>query len=348
MSFDPFKIDLPVTEIVEQVRQQLAQQNTLIVNAPPGAGKSTLLPLVLLDQPWLQGKKIIMLEPRRLAAKTIATRMASLLGDAVGETVGYRIRFENRISNKTKIEVVTEGILTRMLHHDNALEDVGIVIFDEFHERSLHADVAMALCREAQQVLRPDLRIMIMSATLNMPQLTALLKAPVAESKGKQYPVDIIYTNDADETLLPELTARTVMKAVKENEGDVLVFLPGEGEIRKCEELLKDQLFEFSIHPLYGQLPQQEQYAAIMPNKNGKRKIVLATSIAETSLTIEGIRIVVDSGFGRSSRFDSKSGLSRLETLRISKDSADQRAGRAGRLSSGVCYRMWTMATHER
>ena len=348
MSFDPFKIDLPVTEIISFVREQLANENTLIVNAPPGAGKSTLLPLALMDEEWLKGKKIIMLEPRRLAARTIAARMSSLIEDEIGKTIGYRVRFDNRVSAKTKIEVVTEGILTRMLHSDNALEDVGLVIFDEFHERSLHADLALALCREAQQVLRPDLRIMIMSATLNMPQLKAILKAPVAVSEGKQYPVEIIYNGDADETLLPELTARTVMKAVNENEGDVLVFLPGEGEIKKCEELLRASLPGFSIHPLYGQLPQQEQFAAIMPNKFGKRKIVLATSIAETSLTIEGIRIVIDSGFGRSSKFDTRSGLSKLETLRISKDSADQRAGRAGRLSSGVCYRMWTKATHER
>lgn len=348
MSFDPFKIDLPVTEIISYVREQLAKENTLIVNAPPGAGKSTLLPLALLDEEWLEGKKIIMLEPRRLAARTIAARMSALMEDEIGKTIGYRVRFDNRVSSKTEIEVVTEGILTRMLHSDNALEEVGLVIFDEFHERSLHADLALALCREAQQVLRPDLRIMIMSATLNMPQLTSLLKAPVAFSEGKQHPVEIIYNGDADETLLPDLTARTVMQAVKENEGDVLVFLPGEGEIKKCEEFLCSALPEFSIHPLYGQLPHNEQLLAIMPNKFGKRKIVLATSIAETSLTIEGIKIVVDSGFGRSSKFDTRSGLSRLETLRISKDSADQRAGRAGRLSNGFCYRMWTKATHQR
>lgn len=348
MPFNPFSIQLPVTEIIEEVRTQLSSGNTLIVNAPPGAGKSTLLPLALFEENWLEGKKIIMLEPRRLAAKTIASRMASLLNEEVGQTIGYRIRFESKISSQTKIEVVTEGILTRMLHHDNALENIALVIFDEFHERNLHADLALALCREAQQVLRPDLRIMIMSATLNMPQLKALLNAPVIESEGRQYPVDVIYAGDADETLLPELTARIVYKAVQEHEGDALVFLPGEAEIKKCAELLETQLQNFCIHPLYGMLPQHEQFLAIVPNKFGKRKIVLATSIAETSLTIEGVRIVVDSGFGRSSKFDIRSGLSRLETNRISKDAADQRAGRAGRLSSGVCYRMWTLATHQR
>jgi ATP-dependent helicase HrpB len=348
LSFNPYATGLPVTDIISQVKASLNQQNTLIVNAPPGAGKSTVLPLTLLDELWLAGKKILMLEPRRLAAKTIAYRMSDLWGDTVGATIGYRIRFENRITDATRIEVVTEGILTRMIHSDNELKDVGLVIFDEFHERSIHADVAMALCREAQQVLRPDLRIMIMSATLNMPQLTALLNAPVAVSEGKQYPVEVLYTGGNDERLLPEMTARTVIKATREHDGDALVFLPGEGEIRKCAEILKHELRDFAIHPLYGVLPQNEQYKAIVPNKNGKRKIVLATSIAETSLTIEGVKIVVDTGFGRISRFDPKSGLSRLETVQISKDSADQRAGRAGRLSAGVCYRMWTKATHER
>ncbi len=348
MSFNPYSYQLPVADIINEVKQHLSENNTLIVNAPPGAGKSTLLPLTLLDEAWLKGKKIIMLEPRRLAARSIATRMAELWGDNVGDTIGYRIRFENRISDKTRIEVVTEGILTRMLHSDNALEHVGLVIFDEFHERSLFADVAMALCREAQQILRPDLRMMIMSATLDMPQLTALLKCPVAISEGKQYPVEVKYVGDQDPFLLPETTAHTIVKAVKENPGDVLVFLPGEGEIKKCAELLKGRLTDFAIHPLYGQLPQKEQIAAIMPNRNGKRKVVLATSIAETSLTIEGIKIVIDTGFARVSRFDPKSGLSRLETVSITKDSANQRAGRAGRLSAGVCYRMWTKATHER
>jgi ATP-dependent helicase HrpB len=360
MPFNYSTTQLPVAEIVPEVQQKLKEHSTVIIGAPPGAGKSTLLPLTLFEEAFLNGKKIIMLEPRRLAARSIAMRMAELLNEEVGQTVGYRIRFENRTSNNTRIEVVTEGILTRMLQSDNALEQFGLVIFDEFHERNLQADLALALCREAQQVLRPDLRIMIMSATLNIPQLQTLLNAPVIESKGRQYPVEIIHTQDADEFLLPELVAQTIARAMKEHEGDVLAFLPGEGEIRKCEEILKAQFIHtdqstvtersrsHSIHPLYGMLPHNEQYAAIMPNKFGKRKIVLATSIAETSLTIEGIKIVVDSGFGRRSRFDAASGLSRLETLRISKDAADQRAGRAGRLSAGVCYSMWSKATQER
>ena len=349
MNFNPFDIDLPITEIIAEVREKLSNENTLIVNAPAGAGKSTILPLALLGELAFEGKKILMLEPRRLAARTIAVRMSDLLGEEVGETVGYRIRFDNKVSDLTKIEVLTEGILTRMIHKDSSLEGVGIVIFDEFHERSIHADVALALCREAQQILRPDLRIMIMSATLDIPQLTEILKAPEASCQGKQYPVKIKYSGLQDEWMLAELTAQTVKKAVKENkEGDTLVFLPGQGEIKKCEELLRKELHGFSIHPLYGQLPQGKQYAAIFPNKHGKRKIVLATSIAETSLTIEGIKIVVDCGFGRTSKFDPKSGLSRLETIQITKDSADQRTGRAGRLSPGVCYRMWSKATQDR
>lgn len=349
MNFNPFDIDLPIKDIIEDVRQKLADENTIIVHAPAGAGKSTILPLALFDQPTIQDKKIIMLEPRRLAARTIASRMSDLLGESVGQTVGYRIRFDTKISENTKIEVVTEGILTRMIHSDNALEGVGLVIFDEFHERSIHADVALALCREGQHILRPDLRIMIMSATLDMPLLTELLQAQTATSKGRQYPVDVKYTGQQDEWMIPELTAQTVLKAVKENkEGDTLVFLPGQGEIKKCEEILRKSLKGFMIHPLYGQLPQGKQFAAIFPNQEGKRKIVLATNIAETSLTIEGVKIVVDCGFERTSKFDPKSGLSRLETVQITKDSADQRAGRAGRLSPGVCYRMWSLATHER
>ncbi|TQM52151.1 ATP-dependent helicase HrpB [Arcticibacter tournemirensis] len=347
-NFDPYKTGLPVTEIIPSVSSSLATNNTLIISAPPGAGKSTVLPLALLQEPWLKDKKMIILEPRRLAAGTIANRMASLLGEQPGQTVGYRIRFENKTSFQTRIEVVTEGILTRMLHSDNALEDIGLVIFDEFHERSIHADIALALCRETQQVLRPDMRIVVMSATLDIPRLAGLLEAPVVESKGSMYPVDVIYTGEQDLQQLPEVCARTVVRAIAEREGDVLVFLPGQGEIRKCEALLKRQLRDIGIHPLYGQLSFAEQNAAIMPDPSGKRKVVLATSIAETSLTIEGIKIVVDSGLGRSQAFDPKSGLSGLKTSQISVDSADQRSGRAGRLSPGTCYRMWSLATQER
>jgi ATP-dependent helicase HrpB len=346
--FDYQSIDLPVKEVIPEIQKGLTDSSTLIVKAPPGAGKSTLVPLALLNDVWLKEQKIIMLEPRRLAAKTIANRMADLLGEKVGETVGYRIRFENRVSNNTKLEVVTEGILTRMIHQDNGLEGVGLVVFDEFHERSIHADVAMALCREAQEVLRPDLRILVMSATLDMPELSKMLNAEVVESKGRQYPVEIKYTGDSDSYMLPELAARVIKNALAEQKGDVLVFLPGQGEIKKCEGILKHSLSDVMIHPLYGQLPPKQQMAAIMPNREGKRKVVLATNIAETSLTIEGIKIVIDSGFERVAKFNPNSGLSRLETVQISKDSADQRAGRAGRLSEGTCYRMWTTATQSR
>ncbi|WP_421764370.1 ATP-dependent helicase HrpB [Ekhidna sp.] len=348
MPFDPKSVDLPIVEILDEVKSHLQQDNTLIVHAPPGAGKSTLLPIALFEEAWLKGQKIIMLEPRRLAARSIAMRLSELLGEQVGETIGYRIRFETRVSDATRIEVVTEGILTRMLHGDNTLEGVGLVIFDEFHERSIHADVALALCRESQQILRPDLKIMVMSATLNMPQLTQSLKASVVESKGRQYPVDIEYVGDQDQFMIPEMTANTVVKASKMHEGDILVFMPGQGEITKCAGILKSKLKGFQIHPLYGQLPYNKQKAAILPDKEGRRKVVLATNIAETSLTIEGIKVVVDTGFGRTMKWDPKSGLSRLETVQISKDSADQRAGRAGRLSPGVCYRMWSKTTDSR
>jgi ATP-dependent helicase HrpB len=347
LKFNYTNIDLPVISLLPELKERLLSENTLLVNASPGAGKSTIIPLTLLEESWLGNQKIIMLEPRRIAARTIAERMASLLGEEVGETVGYRIRFDNRVSETTQIEVVTEGILTRMLHSDNALEGVGMVIFDEFHERSIFADVALALSRESQQVLRPDLRLVIMSATLNLPQLSELLQCNVVECEGRQFPVDIEYTGESDVFMIAELTAHTVRKALKETCGDILVFLPGEGEIRKCEKLLSANYADYQLHPLYGQLPQNKQRAAILPDTNGKRKVILATSIAETSLTIEGVKVVVDCGFGRTLRFDPRSGLSRLETIQISKDSADQRAGRAGRLEPGKCYRMWSKATHE-
>jgi ATP-dependent helicase HrpB len=339
--------ELPVQEIVSQVIAHFKQNTSLIVKAPPGAGKSTLLPLTFLNEPWLEGKKIIVLEPRRLAAKTIATRMSQLLSEQAGETIGYRIRFETKISEKTRIEVVTEGILTRMLQSDNNLTDVALVIFDEFHERSIHADVALALCREAQLTKRNDLRLLIMSATMDLPELSSKLKAKIIESEGKQYPVVVHYTGETDLLLLPELTARVVKKASKANKGDILVFLPGQSEILGCKELLEDKLPNTVIHTLYGQLPFAQQQAALFPDREGKRKVVLATSIAETSLTIEGVTTIVDSGFGKRSRFDPESGLSRLETVNISIDAADQRAGRAGRLSPGVCYRMWSEKQHE-
>lgn len=289
------------------------------------------------------------MEPRRLAARTIATRMASLIGEKVGDTVGYRIRFDNKVGPSTRIEVVTEGVLTRMLHNDNGLEQAGLIIFDEFHERSLHADLALALCREAQEILRPDLRILIMSATLDLPGLNEMLKAPVLESSGRQHPIDIRFaSSDADTLLLPEFVARQCVLALKETKGDILAFLPGEAEIKKTAELLGQNTDESVVYPLYSQLSLQEQQRAITPDRSGRRKIVLATSIAETSLTIEGVSVVVDSGFGRTSKFDPRSGLTKLETIRISKDSAGQRAGRAGRLGPGVCYRLWTKATHER
>ncbi len=346
MSFDPYSLDLPITEVIAEIQDKLKNNNTLILNAPPGAGKSTLLPLALYQEDWLKNQKIIMLEPRRLAAKTIAQRLASLLGEKVGETIGYRIRFDTKVSENTKLEVVTEGILTRMLQSDNELEGVGMVIFDEYHERSIHADLAMALSRETQNVLRPDLRILIMSATLNTPELVALLDAPFIRSEGRQYPIDLIYSNLSDERMMSETTAQVVLKALKEKEGDVLVFLPGQREIANCAAIVRQQTKNIAVHELYGKLPFSKQQAAINPSKNGQRKVVIATAIAETSLTIKGVSIVVDSGFGRMAKFDSKTGLSGLVTVQISKDSADQRAGRAGRLAPGTCYRMWSKGKH--
>jgi len=349
LQFNYQSIDLPVKDVIPDIRHALNKDNSLILKAPPGAGKSTLLPLAIMNEGWLGNKKILMLEPRRLAAKTIANRMSDLLGEKVGESVGYRIRFESKISENTKIEVLTEGILTRMIQDDNALEGVGLVIFDEFHERSIHADVAMALCRETQGVLRSDLRILVMSATLDMPELSKMLKATIVESLGRQFPVDVNYVGDSDERLLPELASRTIKMVLdKHDSGDVLVFLPGQGEIRKCEQILSGSLKGVMVHPLYGQLPPGQQFAAIMPNKEGRRKVVLATNIAETSLTIEGVKIVIDSGFERRAKYNAGTGLSRLETVQISKDSADQRAGRAGRLAPGFCYRMWTLTTQSR
>lgn len=349
MEFDYCSFDLPIKEVIPEIKEELSKSNTLIVKAPPGAGKSTLLPLVFLSEKWLNGKKILVLEPRRLAAKSIAVRLADLLEEKLGETVGYRIRFESKIGPNTKIEVLTEGILTRILQQDNSLENVGMIIFDEFHERSIHADLALALSRESQQVLRPDLRLLVMSATLDTPELSNALNSKLIQSEGRQYPVEIKYAGEADEKLLPELCARLIKQVIDEHpKGDLLVFLPGQGEIKKCEQILKRNINGVLIRPLYGQLPFKEQKAAIFPDKNGVRKVVLATNIAETSLTIEGISIVIDSGFERKALFNPNSGLTRLETQRISKDSADQRAGRAGRLNAGTCYRLWTLGVQSK
>ncbi|MBN3582049.1 ATP-dependent helicase HrpB [Algoriphagus aestuarii] len=341
-NFEYNSFDLPVAEIISEVKQHLSGSNSLIIQAPPGAGKSTLLPLALLDEPWLQGKKILMLEPRRLATKSIAQRMADMSATKIGDLVGYRIRFESVVSKNTQLEVITEGILTRMMHSDNALENVGMVIFDEFHERNLHSEVALALCREVQEVLRPDLRILLMSATIDTPTLSELLGAQVIQSSGRQYPVEVAHLQEVDEYAIGEDTARQIIPLTKKHPGDFLVFLPGQGDIKNAEAILRKALPNDLILPLYGQLSPAAQNRAIMPDPSGKRKIVLSTDIAETSLTIEGIKVVVDSGFAKSSKFDPRTGLSRLVLHRISKDSADQRSGRAGRLTAGHSYRLWT------
>ena len=337
---------LPAYGLAGALQQALREHARLIVTAPPGAGKSTVLPLLLLDQ--LPGK-ILMLEPRRLAARQIAERMAWLLGEPVGKTVGYRIRFENKVSAETRIEVLTEGILTRKLIADPSLDGVGAVIFDEFHERSLASDEALALTRQAQTLFREDLRIILMSATIDTRGLSAALDAPVLESEGKMFPVEIIHTpTEADPSTVAELVAHTVRQAHAAHEGDILAFLPGEAEIRRTAELLEGALGNTRLCPLFGMLSNQEQKAAIAPSAPGERKVVLATPIAETSLTIEGVRIVVDGGFCKKMVVDTRSGLSRLETVRISLDMATQRSGRAGRVAPGICYRLWSVATEAR
>ncbi len=338
----------PIFEIIPEIKKSLVAHNTVILQAPPGAGKSTILPLELLNEPWLQGKKIVMLEPRRLAARAVADRMSSLLDEQTGTTAGYRVRFDNKISKHTRIEVLTEGILTRLLQQDNTLEGIGLVIFDEFHERSLHADLALALCRETQQILREDLRILIMSATLDGEKLSSLLgNAPVLTSAGRQYPIELRYTASDSESPIHLQMSKAIRKAITAHEGDILAFLPGAGEIQRTMELLEQELSGISIHPLFGDLSMQKQQDAILPHPQGKRKVVLATSIAETSLTIEGIKIVIDCGYCRSPRFDPKTGLTRLDTVRVTQDMAAQRAGRAGRTSPGICYRLWNEASNQ-
>lgn len=338
---------LPIDDVVPALRDALSSHAAAVLIAPPGAGKTTRVPLALLDEPWLAGGRIIMLEPRRLAARAAAEHMARLLGERVGETVGYRVRMDTRVGPRTRIEVVTEGVLTRMLQSDPALEGVGLVIFDEFHERSLHSDLGLALTLESRAVLREDLRVLVMSATLEGEAVAAVLGgAPIVRSEGRMFPVETRYRARPVEGPIEAAVTLTVIDALERETGDVLVFLPGAAEIRRVEERLADAGLGPDIHvrPLYGALPPDAQDRAIAPAPPGERKVVLATSIAETSLTIEGVRVVVDAGLMRVPRFSPQTGMTRLETVPVTRASAEQRRGRAGRLGPGVCYRLWTEA----
>jgi ATP-dependent helicase HrpB len=315
-----------------------------VLQAPPGAGKTTLVPLALRDEPWVAGQRIVMLEPRRLAARAAAHRMAFLLGESVGETVGYRVRMDSRVGPRTRIEVVTEGILTRVLQDDATLDGVACVIFDEFHERSVHADVGLALTLETQRLVRPDLRVLVMSATLDTAPVARLLgDAPVITSEGRLFPVETRYTPPRPDVPLPVAVARVVRAALEECEGDLLVFLPGAREIAAVERLLAEAALpgHVFVAPLFGAMPLDAQDRAIAPAPPGERKIVLSTSIAETSLPIEGTRVVIDSGVSRVPRFSPRTGMTHLETTRVTRAAADQRRGRAGRVAPGTCYRLW-------
>jgi ATP-dependent helicase HrpB len=339
---------LPINEALPALAQALAERRSVLLQAPPGAGKSTLVPLFLLGSPWLGGQNILMLEPRRIAARAVAGRMAHLLGEAVGRSVGFRTRLETRVSRETRIEVVTEGILTRMLQDDSSLAGVGCVIFDEFHERSLNADLGLALGLESQRNLREDLRLIVMSATLDLKPIAGLLgDAPIIEAGGRSFEVSTVYVARRPEIHLETQMAQVVRTALREQEGDILCFLPGAAEIRRVERALDESGLDrnVGIFPLYGELEGAAQDAALSPAPAGQRKIVLATSIAETSLTIEGIRTVVDSGLRRHAEFDPTTGMSRLVTHKVSQAAADQRRGRAGRLSTGHCYRLWSEGT---
>ncbi len=338
-------MSLPIEEALPALRAAFARNDAVVLQAPPGAGKTTLVPLALLEEPWLAGRTILMLEPRRLAARAAAARMSRLRNETIGETVGYRIRFDAKVSKATRIEVLTEGILARRLQSDPGLEGVGLVIFDEFHERHLHADLALALTLDSRRHLRPDLKVLVMSATLDGAAVSKLLNdALIVTSEGRSHPVGLRYLPRDPDGPSPQAVADAVLGALKENEGDVLAFLPGAWEIRRTQELLETSLQgSTDLFPLYGDLPWEAQDRALQPGT--RRKVVLATPIAETSLTIEGVRVVVDSGYARVPQFDPKSGLSRLVTQRISAASAAQRAGRAGRLAPGACYRLWTETT---
>lgn len=329
-----------------RLQDALEASSRLVITASPGAGKSTLLPLFMLDS--VEGK-ILMLEPRRLAARQIAFRMASLIGELPGKTAGYRIRHESAVGKSTRIEILTEGILTRMLLDDPTLEGVGAVIFDEFHERSIHSEEALALTRQIQSALRDDLKIILMSATMDTEELCGRFDAPLLEGEGKNFPVEIRYADtDTTEGSIVDDTVSTIRRALLVQDGDILAFLPGEAQIRRCMERLSNLPEDIVVCPLHGALGMEEQNRALRRTGAGKRKVVLSTPIAETSLTIEGVRTVVDSGFCRRPSFDPRSSLSMLETVRISRDMADQRSGRAGRLAPGVCYRLWSKATHQR
>jgi len=336
---------LPIHSVLDELKAALAGNPSAVLVAPPGAGKTTVTPLALLDQPWVQGRKIMLLEPRRLAARAAAARMASSLGEAVGQTVGLRVRLQSKVSAATRVEVVTEGVFTRMILDDPALEGVAAVLFDEFHERSLDADLGLALARDSQNLLREDLRLLPMSATLDDARLAAMLGAPVVESHGRAYPVETRYLGRDDRLRVEERAARAVRQALAEEIGGILVFLPGQGEIHRTQTLLGERLpAGVVIAPLYGALDLAAQDRAVSPSPPGIRKVVLATSIAETSLTLEGVRVVIDAGLSRVPRYDPSSGLTRLVTVRVSRAGADQRRGRAGRTEPGVCYRLWDEA----
>lgn len=336
---------LPVSAIADDVCATLEEHPRLVVTAPPGAGKSTLLPLALLEN--MPEGKILMLEPRRIAAKQVAERMASMIGEEIGNTVGYRVRFDSRVSIATRIEVITEGILERMLVDDPTLDGIGAVIFDEFHERSLSSDLALALTREIQNIIRPDLRILVMSATIDAESLCRKMDARHLHSEGKCYDVNIVYGEEFEFYDCASAVAATVRKASREHDGNILAFLPGQAEIVKCQELLSESMKDMEILTLYSMMSPEQQRQVLTPNPS-RRRVVLASPIAETSLTIDGISVVVDSGLYRTPLFEPSTGLSRLTTVRVSMDMANQRTGRAGRLMAGTCYRLWSKATEHR
>lgn len=335
---------LPIHAVLDPLKAALSGANTAVLAAPPGAGKTTVVPLALLDQPWLRDGKVLVLEPRRLAARAAADRMASTLGESAGGQVGYRTRLQSRIGPRTRIEVVTEGVFTRMILDDPGLAGIGAVLFDEFHERSLDADLGLALARETQGALREDLRLLVMSATLDVAGVSRLLGgAPVIEAQGRAYPVQTRYLGRNPSERFEEAMARACLTALGEETGSVLAFLPGQGEIHRVARLIGERLRlpNVDVVPLYGGLDRTEQDRAIAPAAPDRRKLVLATSVAETSLTIDGVRVVIDGGLSRVPRFEPSSGLTRLATVRVSRSSAEQRRGRAGRTQPGVCYRLW-------